>query len=169
MAVNPDAPITILQVTYRKEDNGKPIRVTAGGCVLFDGVLKFNGDSDTYDVKYIIPKTVIAANVRTVAANHTEYDVIDIGFSAGNAEESAKVCDFIYMNAVKPNYEYDNDVAYFVDCGDAVTSKHCRRPVCRVMSTQTALSMSQTQFCWHGLLRKTLLPSSLRKGSCWLT
>ena len=122
MAVNPDAPITILQVTYRKEDNGRPLRVTAGGCVLFEGKLNYTGDSDTYEVKYIIPKDVIAANVRTVEANHTEYDVIDIGFSAGNAEESAKVCDFLYMTAVKPYYEYDSDVAYFVDCGDAAAS-----------------------------------------------
>ncbi|MBP0989121.1 MAG: dockerin type I repeat-containing protein, partial [Oscillospiraceae bacterium] len=67
-------------------------------------------------------KDIIDANVRTVAANNIKYDVIDIGFSANNAEESAKVCGFIYMTAVKPYYEYDSNVAYFVDCGDAVTS-----------------------------------------------
>ena len=40
-------------------------------------------------MKYIIPKEVIDVNVRTVQVNNTEYDVIDIGFSASNAEKSA--------------------------------------------------------------------------------
>ena len=84
-----DAPLTILQVTYRKEDNGKPLRITAGDRILFADKLDYSGDSDTYDVKYIIPKEVIDENVRTVQVNNTEYDVIDIGFSASNAEKSA--------------------------------------------------------------------------------
>ncbi|MBR5363059.1 MAG: glycoside hydrolase family 127 protein [Oscillospiraceae bacterium] len=122
MAVDPDAPLSILQVTFRKDDNGKPICITAGDRILFADKLNYSGDSDTYELKYIIPKEVIDANVRTVQANDREYDVIDIGFSAGDAEDSAKVCDFLYMTAVKPYYEYDSNVAYFVDCGDAVTS-----------------------------------------------
>ena len=69
MAVDTDAPLTILQVTYRKEDNGKPIRITVGDRVLFKGILDYSGDSDTYDVKYIIPKDVIDANVRTIQSD----------------------------------------------------------------------------------------------------
>ena len=122
MAVDPDAALTILQVTYRKSDNGKPIRITAGDRVLFEGTLSYSGTSDTYDVKYIIPQDVIGANVRTVEAYNETFDVIDIGFSGGSTAESAKVCDFIYMTSVKPYYEYDSDVAYFVDCGDHGTS-----------------------------------------------
>ena len=123
MAVDPDAPLTVLKVTYRKADNGKPICVTAGNRVLFEGELHYTGSADTYEVKYIIPKDVLAANVRSIRAYETDYHVIDIGFSAGqfpasSADESAKVCDFIYMTAVKPYYEYDADTAYFVDCGD---------------------------------------------------
>ena len=122
MAVDPDSPMTVLQVTYRKSDNGKPIRVTAGDRVLFDGDLNYSGTTSTYNVKYIIPKDVIDANVRTVEAYGEHFEVIDIGFSAGSEKESAKVCDFIYTTAVKPYYEYDSSVAYFVDCGDHGTS-----------------------------------------------
>ena len=40
-------------------------------------------------------------------------------FSAdGTNEASAKVCDFLYMEAVTPLYTFDSSVAYFVDCGD---------------------------------------------------
>ena len=118
MAVDPEAPLTILQVTYRKSDNGKPICVTAGNRILYSGKLSYTGNSDTYNVKYVIPKELIAEAVKTVQANDTEYDVIEIGFSAGDEGTSAKVCDFVYMTAVKPYYEYDSNVAYFVDCGD---------------------------------------------------
>lgn len=122
MAVDPDAPLTVLQVTFRKEDNGKPIVITAGNRVLFDGVLDYDGKGDTYNVKLLIPKDVIEESLKTVAANDTEYSVIDIGFSGKDGKESAKVCDFIYMNAVKPNYSFDSSLAYFVDCGDQDTS-----------------------------------------------
>ena len=118
MAVDKEAPITMLQVTFRKSDNGKPIRITAGNRVLYQTVLDYSGNTDTYNVKLIIPNEVLNENVRTVSANGTEYDVIDIGFSSGSDKESAKVCDFIYTISVKPEYEYDSSVAYLVDCGD---------------------------------------------------
>lgn len=122
MAVDPDAPMTVLQVTFRKEDNGKPIVITAGNSILFDGVLNYEGKGDTYNVKLLIPQDVIEASLKTVQANGTEYSVIDIGFSGKDGKDSARVCDFIYMNAVKPVYEFDSSVAYFVDCGDQDTT-----------------------------------------------
>lgn len=122
MAVDPDAPMTVLQVTFRKEDNGKPIVITAGNGILFDGVLNYEGKGDTYNVKLLIPQDVIDASLKTVQANNTEYSVIDIGFSGKDGKDSARVCDFIYMNAVKPVYEFDSSVAYFVDCGDQDTT-----------------------------------------------
>ena len=65
---------------------------------------------------------MIDASLKTVQANNTEYSVIDIGFSGKDGKDSARVCDFIYMNAVKPVYEFDSSVAYFVDCGDQDTT-----------------------------------------------
>ncbi|MBP0972368.1 MAG: dockerin type I repeat-containing protein, partial [Oscillospiraceae bacterium] len=55
-------------------------------------------------------------------ADGDDYRVLDVTFSAAeDGETSAKVCDFIYMTAVKPAYEFDSDIAYFVDCGDQKT------------------------------------------------
>ncbi|HBI86209.1 MAG TPA: hypothetical protein DDX71_08025 [Ruminococcus sp.] len=118
MAVNPDAPLTVLQVTFRKSDNGKPIRITAGNRVLYQGELNYSGKEDTYKVNLIIPQDVLDENVQHVTANDAEHDVISIGFSAGTDGESAKVCDFIYTTSVKPLYDIDSKLAYFVDCGD---------------------------------------------------
>jgi hypothetical protein len=92
--------------------------ITAGDRILFEGKLDYDGNDDTYNVSYIIPDYVIKDCVKNVAANDTTYDVIDIGFSSASDADSAKVCDFIYTKAVKPDYEIDDSIAYFVDCGD---------------------------------------------------
>ena len=118
MALDPDAAFTVLQVTFRKSDNGKPIVITAGNRIIYDKTLNYTGSSDTYNVKLMIPKEILDESVKVVQANDTEYSVIPVGFSGSASENSAKVCDFIYMTAVKPLYDYDSDLAYFLDCGD---------------------------------------------------
>ncbi len=118
MAVDQTAPYSILKVTFRKSDNGKTIKIKVGNTVLYRKTLDYSGDSDTYDVSIIVPPEVLGDNVRTINANDTTYDVITVTFMSDNSDESAKVCDFIYMTAVKPLYEYDDSIAYFVDCGD---------------------------------------------------
>ncbi len=118
MAVDTEAPYTILQVTFRKADNGKTIRIRVGDAILYAETLDYEGSGDTYNVKVIVPSDVLERNVKTVDVEGTETDIIDVTFSAVDGKESAKVCDFIYMTAVKPVYDYDPSIAYFVDCGD---------------------------------------------------
>ncbi len=118
MAVDKDAAYTLLQVTFRKADNGKPIVITAGDRILFQGKLDYSGSEDVYNVSYIIPDYVLNDCVKNIDANGTTYDVIDIGFSSGSTADSARVCDFIYTKTVKPDYQIDSSIAYFVDCGD---------------------------------------------------
>lgn len=122
MAVDTSAPYTILVLTLRKEDNGKTIRVCVGDTVLYARTLDYAGNKATYDVKLIVPQEVLDRNVTTVAANDTTYDVVDVAFSANDDKESAKICDFIYMTAVKPLYDVNSEIAYFVDCGDHNTA-----------------------------------------------
>ena len=73
---------------------------------------------DVYDVNIMLTPDIIEKYAEHITADGTEYDVVTVGFSSDNNEESAKVCDFIYMTSVKPLYEYDSSIAYFVDCGD---------------------------------------------------
>lgn len=118
MEVDPDAPFSLLTVRFRHADNGKTIRVRVGDTILYAETLNHNGPAETYDVRIPIPPEVFSRCVHTVTANGREVPVLDVTFSANNDKESAKVCDFIYMNAVRPYYQFDTDIAYFVDCGD---------------------------------------------------
>ena len=119
MEVDPDAPFSMLSVRFRRSDNGKTIRIRVGDTVLYAGTLA-NEESTaaTYDVRIPIPEDVFSRCVRTIQAGGRDVPVLDVTFSSDDGKESAKVCDFIYMNAVRPRYEYDSSIAYFVDCGD---------------------------------------------------
>ena len=118
MAIDKDAAYTVLNVKFRKADNGKTIKIAVGDSVLYSGTLNYTGNKDVYDVKLIVPPELVERCAEAINADGTDYDVLTVTFSSANDKESAKVCDFIYMNAVKPNYEYDSSIAYFVDCGD---------------------------------------------------
>jgi len=123
MAVDKDADYNILTVKFRKSDNEKTIRITAGDAIIYQHELYVSNDApDVYDVQILLPSEVMENYVEHITADGEEYDVVTIGFSGINGEESAKVCDFIYMTAQRTNYEYDSSIAYFVDCGDHDTS-----------------------------------------------
>ena len=122
MAVDEAAQYSVLTVKFRKEDNGKTIKVRVGDKVLYNEKLSYEGNKEVYDVRLIVPPEVISSCVKNVEANGTTYSAVDVFFSSADGRECAKVCDFIYMTAVKPLYESDSSIAYFVDCGDHDTS-----------------------------------------------
>ena len=122
MAVDPDSTYNTLKITLRKSDNGKSLRVRVGDAILYADTLNYTGNKDTYDVRIPIPADVVERNVHDVVADDKTYPCLDVTFSSNDDKESAKVCDFIYMQAVKPNYTFDSNIAYFVDCGDHNTA-----------------------------------------------
>ncbi|HOH88103.1 dockerin type I repeat-containing protein, partial [Ruminococcus sp.] len=100
-------------------DNGKSLRVRVGDAVLWAGTLSYSGNKDVYDLLLTVPQDVRDRCTYTTSDDGTERSVLDVTFSPDKeGAGSAKVCDFIYMEAVTPVYEYNNDIAYFVDCGD---------------------------------------------------
>ncbi|MBQ8725261.1 MAG: glycoside hydrolase family 127 protein [Oscillospiraceae bacterium] len=122
MAVDDTAPMIILRVKLRKADNGKTLCIRVGDAILFADTLNYDGTADVYDLKITVPDYVRERCIYDVTADGIERKVLDVTFSANGTEEaSAKVCDFIYMEAVTPLYTYDNSIAYFVDCGDHFT------------------------------------------------
>ena len=119
MAVDDSAPMLVLHAKLRKADNGKTLRIRVGDAILYAGTLDYTGTEDVYDLKLVVPDDVRARCIYPVTADGVEHNVLDVTFSAdGTAEESAKVCDFLYMEAVTPLYDNDSSIAYFVDCGD---------------------------------------------------
>ena len=122
MKADKSAPLTQLSVRLRRADNGKTLRIRVGDAVLFAGTLRYAGTEDTYEMRLPVPAEVLRRCIKTVPADGIPCDVIDVTFSADEYAESAKVCDFIYMKAVWPDYEFDDSIAYFVDCGDQGTA-----------------------------------------------
>ena len=119
MAVDETAPQLRLRVKLRKTDNGKSLRVRVGDTVLWAGTLDYSGSKDVYDLLLPIPQDVRDRCTYSLTADGTEHSVLDVTFSPDEeGKESAKICDFIYMEAVTPAYESSSDIAYFVDCGD---------------------------------------------------
>ncbi len=122
MAVDDTAPMIVLHAKLRKADNGKTLRIRVGDAVLFAGTLDYDGTEDVYDLKLTVPDDVRDRCIYEVTADGTARKVLDVTFSAdGTNDASAKVCDFLYMEAVTPLYAYDKSIAYFVDCGDHFT------------------------------------------------
>ncbi|MCR5744140.1 MAG: glycoside hydrolase family 127 protein [Lachnospiraceae bacterium] len=120
MAVKTDGNM-YLQVTLLASDNGKTLRITSGDALLFEDVLDYIGLEESYELRVKIPAEVLAGAVK-VNANDQEYDIIDVTFAGMDGKESAQVSGFIYMYDVEPNYESDESIAYFVDCGDYDTT-----------------------------------------------
>ena len=119
MAVDDSAPMLRLHVKLRKSDNGSTLRIRVGDAVLWSGTLNYKGNKDVYDLLLTIPQDVRDRCIYDITADGAETSVIDVTFSSEKDDEaSAKVCDFIYMEAVRPVYEYAGDIAYYVDCGD---------------------------------------------------
>ncbi|MBR3760193.1 MAG: glycoside hydrolase family 127 protein [Ruminococcus sp.] len=119
MAVDDTATMLRLRIKLRKADNGKTLRVRVGDAVLLAEKLDYSGNQDVYERTMVIPQDVCDRNIYTIIADGVERNVIDVTFSSDvDGGESAKVCDFIYMEAVRPVYTNDSSIAYFVDCGD---------------------------------------------------
>lgn len=100
-------------VTYAKADDGKPMKVSVGDTVLFEGTLNSSeaevnnltlaeaDREDYYQVMYKIPASVVNANVASLSvleegATVTKR-VITVMFAGTAAEESARVCKSISM------------------------------------------------------------------------
>ncbi len=122
MEVDPDSAYTSVVIKLRKTDNGKTIRVRVGDSILYAETLNYSGNQDVYDVRIPIPSDIVSRCLKQVEADGKTHPCLDVTFSSNDDKESAKICDFIYMTSAKLNYNMDENIAYFVDCGDQKTS-----------------------------------------------
>ncbi len=109
VAVEPAAQNRLV-VYFAKEDNGKPLRILAGGVVLFESdALAYTGEGQMYAAELAIPA---AAKTYTKTANGRAYTVLDVTVEGAENADSARLCSYLYSEALV------NHQAYFVDCGD---------------------------------------------------
>lgn len=98
-----------LQMYFRKADNNKTVKISVGNSVVYDQVLNYSGDDDEYMVRIPIKESVISDAMYEKEDNTEEkagkVKVADVKIESGKADEdSARVCNFIYMTkAYKTN------------------------------------------------------------------
>ena len=80
-------------------DNGKPLKVTAGDAVLFDGLLNDTMGEELYRREWTIPQEAIARCAAVKTAGGKQETVLRVRFEGDGSHESARVCEFIEMFA----------------------------------------------------------------------
>lgn len=138
-----------LLITYAKEDDGKPIRITVGDSVITDEVLdstKAEADNrtlpkadqaDYYQVIYKIPAAVVDANVSSLSVleeNQTVTKRVITVMFAGTADKaSARICKSVSMMRA---YRTENQLTKLVYNGKELTAANGRYEI-RVPYTET--------------------------------
>ena len=87
-----------ISMMLRLCDNRKPLKITADGVSLYDGVLAYRGTDQYYKLELELPAEVVEG-AEHITANGSEYDVIRVAFSGTAEEASAAVCDHIRTEA----------------------------------------------------------------------
>jgi len=86
---------TYLQITLRKEDNGKPLMIYLGCMCLYHEHLQYEGNEDTYMLYLKMPLDEVNRNRVAVNYEGREVTTVWIRFEGFDGQESARVCDFI--------------------------------------------------------------------------
>lgn len=97
----------VLLVTFRKEDDGKPMKISVGGTEIFnqkldsaraEAVNETLSEADAencYQIAVKIPKAVVDANAKTGSVDASG-KVVDVRFEGTASEDSARVCSWLY-------------------------------------------------------------------------
>lgn len=102
-----------LYITYKKSEDGKPIKISIGDTVIANEVLDSENanvenitlaqvdQAEYYQVRYTIPKEVIANNIEELQVLENEDTVtkrvITITFAGSATEESARICKSVVV------------------------------------------------------------------------
>lgn len=100
MYVNPDVD-NALQLTLKKEDNGKSLRIFVGEECIYNEVLNYTGTDEEYTVRIPVAKEVLALSSLALKELHpttgkTAYTV-NVTFAGTKEEPSARICNYLYM------------------------------------------------------------------------
>ncbi len=107
-----------LLVTFTKNDDGKPMKISVGGTEIFQETLNSQtakavneelseADENYYQVLIKLPKELIDANAKAGSVDSSR-QVVDVRFEGSAAEDSARVCDWLYS---RTGYASENSLA----------------------------------------------------------
>lgn len=100
MYVNPNVD-NALQLTLKKEDNGKSLQIFVGEECVCTEVLSYTGPDEEYTVRIPVSKEVLALSALALKESHpatgeTAYTV-NVTFASADEKASARICNYLYM------------------------------------------------------------------------
>ncbi len=84
---------------FKKKDNNRSLIISVNGKTVFDGTLNYGGKQDIYERVFDVADDIILNESEDIEAIGESCKIIPVTFSGKN-EESAKVCEFIYINLI---------------------------------------------------------------------
>ena len=100
MYVDPDCN-NALELTLKKEDNGKSLQILAGSKEIYNEVLDYKGTEEEYTIRIPVSMEVLADTATALGTKHpiTGKDAytVNLTFQSGNEEASARICNYAYM------------------------------------------------------------------------
>ena len=88
-----------LSVELRKKDNGKTLKITAGGEKVFETRLLYTLGEEHYRVEIPLNADLLQKVGREKTVDGKKYFVINLRFEGGKGASSARVCEFLYIYA----------------------------------------------------------------------
>lgn len=100
MYVDPDCD-NALELTLKKEDNGKSLQILVGAKEIYNEVLDYKGTEEEYTVRIPVSMEVLANTATALGAKHPVTDkdayTVTVTFQSGTDEASARICNYAYM------------------------------------------------------------------------
>ena len=118
MYVDPDFD-NALELTLKKEDNGKSLQILAGEEVIYNETLAYKGTEEEYTIRIPVTKEVLAKTATALGKQHpiTGKDAytVTLTFKSANEEASARICNYAYMTKA---YTKNTGLTLTADAGE---------------------------------------------------
>ncbi|MBP3610264.1 MAG: glycoside hydrolase family 127 protein [Lachnospiraceae bacterium] len=142
MYADPDVD-NALELTLKKEDNGKSLQILVGEEIVFNEVLSYNDTEAEYTIRIPVTKDVLAKAATALGDKHptTGKDAytVNVTFTSGSEEASARICNYLYMTKA---YTTNTGFSLTADAGELTqegTSYHLVLPETVETLTLTAI------------------------------
>lgn len=90
-----------LELTLKKEDNGKSLQILVGEEVVYNETLAYKGSDEEYTIRIPVSKEVLAKAATAQSGKHptTGKDAytVNVTFKSASEEASARICNYLYM------------------------------------------------------------------------
>ncbi|MDY5576997.1 MAG: glycoside hydrolase family 127 protein [Lachnospiraceae bacterium] len=106
-----------LQLTFKKADNGKTIKISVGNKVVYEKTLDYDGANEEYTVRIPVSAEDIDSAVYEKTVSEGTFNVVDVKFESADENDSARVCVFVYNTKA---YSTDTSLNLVPSVGTAV-------------------------------------------------